>query len=239
MLWVQLPPGPLEEAGGCRLEAGGRVEVASSSRLWSLISSLIRPRRAVWSARHPVKVEATGSNPVGGAGRKARDSRPETGGRFKFTSSYSLRPDSRHGTQTGKAAKLKPWCLWVRLPPMSFEAEGCRPETGGRTDFTPSYSLKPTVSSLTSWVVSLTADCKSVVRKQVRWSTKRFNSFTTHWQARGCRPEAGGQTCFNIFLQPLASSLRPNPGEMVKLVDTRRSERRALEAWEFESPLRH
>ncbi len=28
-------------------------------------------------------------------------------------------------------------------------------------------------------------------------------------------------------------------GEVVELVDTRRSERRALAAWEFDSPLRH
>jgi hypothetical protein len=26
-----------------------------------------------------------------------------------------------HGTRTGIAAKLKPWCLWVRLPPVLLE----------------------------------------------------------------------------------------------------------------------
>ena len=40
MLWVRVPPGPLQKQ---------------------------RPRGAVWSARHPVKVEAVGSNPIGDA----------------------------------------------------------------------------------------------------------------------------------------------------------------------------
>ncbi len=48
-----------------------------------------RPRGAVWSARHPVKVEVVGSNPIEDA-------------------SFDL--VNRHGTQIGKAAKLKP--LW-------------------------------------------------------------------------------------------------------------------------------
>ena len=35
----------------------------------------------------------------------------------------SHRGRSRHGTvrQPGRAAKLKPWCLWVRLPPVLLE----------------------------------------------------------------------------------------------------------------------
>ncbi len=58
MLWVRLPPEPLTT----------------------------RPRGAVRSARHSVKVEIRGSNPLGDAST------------------------NRRGTQSGKAAKLKPSC---------------------------------------------------------------------------------------------------------------------------------
>ena len=50
------------------------------------------PRGAARSARHPVKVEIVGSSPIGGAGTE------------------EISDDQMwHGTQTGKAAKLKPW----------------------------------------------------------------------------------------------------------------------------------
>jgi hypothetical protein len=51
------------------------------------------PRGAARCARHPVKVEIRGSNPLGGADLR----------RMRFDGT------SRHDTQTGKAAKLKPW----------------------------------------------------------------------------------------------------------------------------------
>src|SRR5581483_11795720 len=36
-----------------------------------------------------------------------------------------------HGTQTGIAAKLKPWWMWVRLPPVLLPSRG-RSGGGGR-----------------------------------------------------------------------------------------------------------
>ena len=50
----------------------------------------IRPRGAARSARLAVDEEIRGSNPLGGAGLE--------------------RNGSRHGTRTGIAARLKPWC---------------------------------------------------------------------------------------------------------------------------------
>ena len=47
-----------------------------------LLQEKLRPRGAAWSARLPVTQEIVGSNPIGDA--------------------------RQHGTQTGKAAKLKP-----------------------------------------------------------------------------------------------------------------------------------
>ena len=40
----------------------------------------IRPRGAVWSARHPVTVEVVGSNPTGDAGRSILSDRARFGG---------------------------------------------------------------------------------------------------------------------------------------------------------------
>src|SRR5579859_8221039 len=34
------------------------------------------------------------------------------------TGSTPVRSARRHGTPTGRAAKLKPWNVWVRLPPV-------------------------------------------------------------------------------------------------------------------------
>ncbi len=70
MLWVRVPPGPLRKER-C-------------------------PRGAAWSARHPVKVEAVGSNPIG---------------------------DACYGAvrQLGRATDFKsPW-MWVRLPPVLLD----------------------------------------------------------------------------------------------------------------------
>ena len=68
-----------------------------------------RPRGAVWSARHPVTVEAVGSNPIGGAFELRI---VDFGFRILLVDQSAIRdPKSEiewHGTQTGKAAKLKP-----------------------------------------------------------------------------------------------------------------------------------
>ena len=76
-----------------------------------------RPRGAVRSARHPVKVEIMGSNPIGDAST------------------------TWHGTPTGRATDFKrPW-LWVRLPPVLLTTKcvgwalaspgGCNPPACG------------------------------------------------------------------------------------------------------------
>lgn len=62
-----------------------------------------------------------------------------------------------------------------------------------------------------------------------------FDSRPGHFaEALGFRPEAGGRARLHS-----ACGLVAEHGEVVKLVDTRRSDRRAPRAWEFESPLRH
>jgi hypothetical protein len=55
-----------------------------------VMSRTTRPRGAARSARLAVDEEIRGSNPLGGAGLE--------------------RNGSRHGTRTGMAARLKPWC---------------------------------------------------------------------------------------------------------------------------------
>ena len=64
--------------------------------------------------------------------------------------------EGRHGTQIGKATKLKPWRLWVRIP------------------------LVP----LLTRVVLLTAVCKTVANNPCEAVGGRFNSFITHCTAR-------------------------------------------------------
>lgn len=82
-------------------------------------ANICSPRGAAWSARHPVKVEAVGSNPIGDAFLSPLI-------RFyRCTQSRRLYDDEkeccrkrpiRHGTQFGKAAKLKPWCCVGSTP---------------------------------------------------------------------------------------------------------------------------
>ena len=68
------------ESGGLRVESREREEV-STFELPALDSPLLtheRPRGAARSARHPVKVEAIGSNPIGDAvGVEGEESRVE------------------------------------------------------------------------------------------------------------------------------------------------------------------
>ena len=62
----------------------------------------------------------------------------------------------RHGTQTGKAARLKPGCLWVRLPPVLLA-----------TGFLGWCSSRRRVNPLPS-------SCEA--------EGGRFNSITSHWR---------------------------------------------------------
>src|SRR6516162_8333306 len=85
MLWVQLPPEPDD----------------------------IRPRGAVWSARHPVTVEIMGSNPIGDAAKKGRKMKEEggiTNGRpvlFILHPSAFMFPTARYAKrQSGQAQTL-------------------------------------------------------------------------------------------------------------------------------------
>ena len=86
MLWVRLPPELPER---------------------------IRLRGAAWSARLPVTQEIVGSNPIGDAELGM------TNGQISMTNEYRgafdfghwhlvIGHSPQHGTQTGKAAKLKP-----------------------------------------------------------------------------------------------------------------------------------
>ncbi len=109
--------------------------------------------------------------------------------------------------------------LWVRLPTRATE--------------------------IVNRVVCLTAACKAVVHEISEVDDERFNSFPTHWSCGFCY-RSSARSSIGSGRQPLklerrvrfphgslARACRPS-GE---LVDTRRSERRAVEAWEFDSPL--
>ena len=76
----------------------------------------LRPRGAAWSARHPVKVEAVGSNPIGDAFETRVESRC-------FCSRLLTLSPRLFGTvrQPGRATKFKTWWMWVRLPPVLLE----------------------------------------------------------------------------------------------------------------------
>ncbi len=104
MLWVRVPPGPLQKQS---------------------------PRGAAWSARHPVKVEIVGSNPIGDA------STPWPGTQTEKRRSSNLRD-----------------CLWVRLPPVLLTTtcvgwasacpSGCNPPAFGlwRFNSVPTHSME-------------------------------------------------------------------------------------------------
>ena len=91
-------------------------------------------------------------------------------------------------------------------------------------------------------VVLLTAACKAVVVKEVRWLTRgSIPSQPTYgpfvYRFRMPAPHAGDHRCAAV-----PGSIPARAAEhdhVVELADTRRSERRALEAWEFNSPHGH
>ena len=122
-LWVQVPRLPLEvlffgtvaqrqrQSFQTRQSVSsnltGATWVGRSSRKDSRPSSrnnrpTIRPRGAVRSARHPVKVEVVGSNPIGDA----------------FFVGLRL---NRRGSPIGRGIRFKPGKLWVRIPLASLE----------------------------------------------------------------------------------------------------------------------
>ena len=84
-------------------------------------SSPLRSRGAAWSARLPVTQEVVGSNPIGNAFRCPASNSMALGIGGEEATCRWLMNTKRHGTQIGKAAKLKPWCLRVRLPPVLLE----------------------------------------------------------------------------------------------------------------------
>jgi hypothetical protein len=83
------------------------------------------------------------------------------------------------------------------------------------------------------WALAGPAGCKPVVQMDPGGSTpSRRTDNTARWSSGRMRgPHSRGMGSIPIRVTEF--------GEVVELVDTRRSEGRALEAWEFESPLRH
>jgi len=119
-----------------------------------------RPRGAARSARHPVKVEVVGSNPIEGAGwikvecvgwawARPGGCNPPASEHCRFNScpTHSPRSDPpgplpgpalsprRPGRQTGKAASLRGWCVWVRLPPRPPTADRPVVQRPGRLSY--------------------------------------------------------------------------------------------------------
>ena len=93
-------------------------------------------------------------------------------------------------------------------------------------------------------VVLLTAACKAVVVKEVRWMTKgSIPSQPTYgpfvYRFRMPAPHAGATTAARRCPVRFPHGLLTQHDHVVELADTRRSERRALEAWEFNSPHGH
>ena len=108
-----------------------------------------------------------------------------------------------HGTRTGIAAKLKPWCLRVRLPPVPLtkcvgwalaSPSGCKPPASGCAG---SGTDRPKAGLVAARRTDNTA----------RSSNGRIP---------GLQPGDAGSI-----------PVRATDGEVVELVDTRRSERRA------------
>ena len=100
-------------------------------------------------------------------------------------------------------------------------------------------SVSSTLTRATDWVVFLVAACKTVVTKQARWTT------------RGSIPSRPTEGCLEKMARSSNGRMRDphsrdagsiparvtDNSQVVELGYTRRSERRAFVAWEFESPL--
>ena len=132
------------------------------------------------------------------------------------------RSTTRHGTQTGKAAKLKSSrLLWVRLPPVSHIGNGpCSP----RRPVTPSSSNKRSGRREVRILHDPLKTRSSIGRtpappagRTTLTGGARFKSRAGHWQTKNLQRGFGRQSD--------QSAIR---GQVVQLVDTRRSERRAL-----------
>ena len=164
MLWVRVPPEPLKS---------------------------IRPRGAAWSARHPVTVEITGSNPVGDAGAGLR---PEAGGCREFLPPASCPPAAPYANrQSGEA--------------QTFVIAGSTP-------------------ACATWAVFLTAACKPVVAKQVRWMTR--GSIPSRPTAEHSARSSIGRTAAPQAVKAGSIPARViEIDQVVKQVNTRLSEGRA------------
>jgi hypothetical protein len=105
------------------------------------------PRGAAWSARHPVKVEVVGSNPIGDAlrrvgllghdgGPSSRKSQFDSGtrcwpdsptgrGGWLKPSVYRFESDSGHHAKVDQrvgVASFRNWTVWVRIPALVLTA---------------------------------------------------------------------------------------------------------------------
>src|SRR4051794_15616783 len=120
-------------AGRSRESANGRLPDLESGGGGSNPPSRIRGG-SCWSLRHTLNVEVAGSIPAPGTRLHALTEaiRPDQGPVLKTGGgvsaacgfeSHGFRLDGP-GYANGRAARLKPGCLWVRLPPRAL-GRGC------------------------------------------------------------------------------------------------------------------
>ena len=135
--------------------------------------------------------------------------------------------------QPGVLACLSRRRSWVQIPSGTLDSTVRKPAKRRSSNLRDYVSS--TLTRATDWVVFLVAACKTVVTKQARWTT-RGSIPSRPTDKRPVRLTAGCETLI------LATRVRFPHGslkhsQVVELGYTRRSERRALVAWEFESPL--
>ena len=75
----------------------------------------------------------------------------------------------RHGTPTGSAAKLKPWCVWVRIPPVLLRHQPVTP-SDARWTARPPVKRPPVTGNVGSIPTRGTeSDAERGVESRVRW----------------------------------------------------------------------
>jgi hypothetical protein len=157
--------------------------------------------------------------------------------------------------QPGVLASLSRWRSWVQIPSRTLfhSARYANWQSGEAQTFaTCGFDSRPChwrASLSANRVVFLVVVCKTAVNEISEVDDERFESFTTH--SMTCRitsrpvrlsAQDGGPSSRKGGFDSRTghcSHRRDQIDQVVKLADTRRSERRALRAWEFDSPLGH
>ena len=104
---VRIPPGALVERRSRKgASAGQRSAQVAVTHPPSGIAGSSPARRTRFASRHQ-RIPRRGGRPAGSHKAGPPGSTPGPGTRIR-----------RHGTQTGKAARSRAWCLWVRIPPV-------------------------------------------------------------------------------------------------------------------------